>query len=251
MLACDMGGIGFIETNKLDCMLSVQMSTNMLRFSAENGVSKYFYASSACAYPTTIQGNTDAVGLKETDAYPAMAEDGYGWEKLFTERMCRHYMEETGMDTYVARFHNVYGTHTSWNDGREKAPAALTRKVIEAVISGHHHIDIWGDGSNTRSFCHVDDCVTGIIKLINSDIHHPINLGSDRLISVNDLVTMIEDIAGVQLERHYDLTAPQGVVGRNSDNTHIREVLNWEPSIALEEGMPELYKWIYERMTEG
>jgi nucleoside-diphosphate-sugar epimerase len=249
---CDMGGIGFIEGNKLQCMLSVQMSTNMLRFAAENYVDRYFYSSSACAYPVHLQTDAgDVTALSEDMAYPANSEDGYGWEKLFTERMCRHFMEETGMETHVARYHNIYGTETSWNDGREKAPAAIARKVAEAVVYGYNHINIWGDGSQARSFCWINDCIDGSLQLMDSSIYAPVNIGSDRLITVNELVTMVEGFAEVELERRYNLDAPKGVAGRNSDNTFVRENLGWEPKIALEDGMKELYFWILEKVQHN
>lgn len=252
MLACDMGGIGFIENNKLLCMLSVQMSTNMLRYAAENYVERFFYSSSACAYPVHLQSDAgDVTALSEDMAYPANSEDGYGWEKLFTERMARHFMDETGMETHVARYHNIYGTETSWNDGREKAPAAIARKVAEAVVYGYDYIDIWGDGTQSRSFCWIDDCLDGTMRLMDSDIYAPTNIGSDRLITVNDLVTMVEGIAGVKLQRNYQLEAPKGVAGRNSDNTFVRENLGWEPKVALEDGMEELYFWIYDRVVNN
>lgn len=250
MLAADMGGMGFIENNKLACMLSVLSSTHMLKAAQEAGIGRFFYSSSACVYAADKQTDTNITALKESDAYPAMAEDGYGWEKLFTERMCKHYAEETDMVTRVARFHNVYGPDGTFEGGREKAPAALCRKVIHAKLSGELGIDIWGDGEQTRSFMYVDDCVKGTKAIMDSDIDYPINLGSSELVSINGLLSIIEGIAGVKLERSYDLTAPQGVRGRNSDNTLIQKELNWEPSITLLEGLEKTYAWIYDQMAK-
>lgn len=243
--------MGFIETHKADCMLSVLISTNLLRASVDCGVNKYLYASSACAYAADKQLDVNVTALKEEDAYPAMPEDGYGWEKLFSERMCRHFMEDYGLKVAVPRFHNVYGTRTHFDGGREKAPAALSRKVAQAVISKNHKIDIWGDGEQTRSFMHVADCVTGMNKLMfSSNFSDPINLGSSELISINDMVSLLEEIASVKLERVYDLSAPQGVRGRNSDNTLIKEVLGWEPSTPLKNGLSELYQWVYSSLVK-
>lgn len=248
MLAADMGGMGFIENNKLDCMLSVLPSTLMLQNCQRGGTKKYFYASSACVYAAGKQDKEQNPALVESDAYPAMAEDGYGWEKLFTERMCRHFHEETDMDVRVGRFHNVYGPYTTWRGGREKAPAAICRKVIEAKLSGNHEIEIWGDGEQTRSFMYVDDCVEGVLRLMDSDFSDPINIGSSELVSINQLVSVAESFAGIQLKRNYDLTKPQGVRGRNSDNTLILSVLGWEPSTSLVEGLEATYRWIYDQM---
>lgn len=251
-LAADMGGMGFIETHKADCMLSVLINTNLLRASVKCGVSKFLYASSACAYAADKQLECDVTALKEEDAYPAMPEDGYGWEKLFSERMCRHFMEDYGLQVAIPRFHNVYGTRTHYDGGREKAPAALSRKVAEASLSGGGSISIWGDGEQTRSFMHVNDCVEGIHRLMfNSDFSDPINLGSSELVSINDMVSILEDKAGVSLDRVYDLSAPQGVRGRNSDNTLIKKVLGWEPGISLVDGLSELYDWVFERLSNG
>jgi GDP-D-mannose 3',5'-epimerase len=246
-LAANMGGMGFIENNKALCMLSVLINTHMLQAAQKSGVARYFYSSSACVYNADKQRDPDNPGLKEEDAYPAMAEDGYGWEKLFSERMCRHFREDYGMYTRVARFHNVYGPFGTWDGGREKAPAAICRKVIEAKVSGNHEIVIWGDGTRTRSFMYIDDCVKGVRMIMNSDILAPINLGSSEMVSVNQLVDIVEDIAGVKLKRRYDLDAPKGVMGRNSDNTLIREYLKWEPSISLREGLEKTYAWIYDQ----
>lgn len=242
-LAADMGGMGFIENNKALCMLSVLINTHLLMAAKEFGVKKYFYASSACVYNASKQLETE-VSLKEEDAYPAMPEDGYGWEKLFSERMCRHFHEDFGLDVRIARFHNVYGPHGTWDGGREKAPAAICRKVITARLSGNHTINIWGDGEQTRSFMYIDDCIEGIERLMESDRTEPINLGRNDLITINQLVTLTESIAGVTLRRSYDLTAPKGVRGRNSDNTLIQQVLGWQPSISMDSGMRKTYAWI-------
>jgi nucleoside-diphosphate-sugar epimerase len=243
-LAADMGGMGFIENNKALCMLSVMTNTNMILASKDCGVKRYFYSSSACVYAADKQTNEDVVALKESDAYPAMPEDGYGWEKLFSERMCRHFREDFGMYTRVARFHNVYGPHGTWDGGREKAPAAICRKVIEAKESGNHEIEIWGDGKQTRSFMYIDDCLEGVQRILASDIEEPINLGSNELVTINQLVDIVEDIAGIKLNRTYNLSAPKGVNGRNSDNTLIQERVSWQPSTILREGMAKTYAWI-------
>jgi nucleoside-diphosphate-sugar epimerase len=245
-LAADMGGMGFIENNKAKCMLSVLINTHLLLAAQEMGVRRYFYASSACVYNADKQRSPDVVPLKEEDAYPAMAEDGYGWEKLFSERMCRHFREDFGLATRVARFHNVYGPYGTWEGGREKAPAAICRKVIEAKLSGRHEIEIWGDGSQTRSFMYIDDCLRGIDLITRSAIEEPINLGSSELVTINGLVDIVEEIAGVKLRRRYDLSAPKGVNGRNSDNTRIRQYLGWEPGTRLRDGLEKTYAWIYD-----
>lgn len=243
-LAADMGGMGFIENNKASCMLSVLESTHMLVAAQQCGAQRFFYASSACVYAAEHQRSPNVTALKESDAYPAEPEDGYGWEKLFSERMCRHFLEDFGLETRVARYHNVYGPLGTWTGGREKAPAAICRKVAEAKFSGDDAIEIWGDGEQTRSFMYIDDCVEGTLRLMASDIREPINIGSSELVTVNQLADIIEDIAGVQLERHYDLTAPQGVRGRNSDNELIQKLLGWEPSIPLTEGLTATYEWV-------
>jgi len=243
-LAADMGGMGFIENNKALCMMSVLINTHMLQASRAAGVQRFFYASSACVYNGEKQRDPLVTPLKEEDAYPAMPEDGYGWEKLFSERMCRHYREDFGLETRVARFHNVYGPLGTWDGGREKAPAAMCRKVIHAKASGNHSMEIWGDGLQTRSFMYIDDCVYGIDRIMHSDIHEPINLGSSEVVTINGLVTLVEQIAGVKLDRRYNLDAPKGVNGRNSDNTLIQKYLGWEPSIRLREGMAKTYAWI-------
>jgi nucleoside-diphosphate-sugar epimerase len=246
-LAANMGGMGFIENNKALCMLSVLINTHMLMAAREAGVQRYFYSSSACVYNADKQKDADNPGLKEEDAYPAMPEDGYGWEKLFSERMCRHFREDFGLATRVARFHNVYGPYGTWDGGREKAPAAICRKVIQAKLSGSHEIEIWGSGRQTRSFMYIDDCLHGIRLIADSNILEPINLGSSEMVSVNQLVDMVEDIAGIKLARRYDLAAPKGVVGRNSENTVIRKYLDWEPDIALRVGLEKTYAWIYDQ----
>ena len=242
--AADMGGMGFIENNKALCMLSVLINTHLLQAALKAKVGRYFYASSACVYNADKQRSEAVVPLKEEDAYPALPEDGYGWEKLFSERMCRHFREDFGLTTRVARFHNVYGPMGTWDGGREKAPAAISRKVIEAKAQGRDWIEIWGDGRQTRSFMYIDDCLKGVQMIMDSDILDPINLGSDELVTVNELVGIVEDIAGVKLERRYNLKAPKGVNGRNSDNTLIRKLLGWEPGIRLREGMAKTYAWI-------
>jgi len=252
-LAANMGGMGFIEQNKALCMLSVLINTHMLMAARQFNVGRFFYSSSACVYNGDLQHTTDdgekfvPPALKEGDAYPALPEDGYGWEKLFSERMCRHYAEDFGLYARVARFHNVYGPWGTWFGGREKVPAAICRKVIEAKISGKHEIEIWGSGHQTRSFMYIDDCVKGIDLIMNSDIEEPINLGSSEAVSINQLVDIVEDIAGIKLHRNYKLDAPKGVNGRNSDNTLIQEYLGWEPNIALRTGMERTYAWIYEQ----
>jgi len=247
-LAADMGGMGFIENNKAACMISVLINSHLLLASRDCGIDRFFYASSACVYNGDKQTDPKNPGLKESDAYPALAEDGYGWEKLFSERMCRHFMEDFGLTTRVARFHNVYGPFGTFDGGREKAPAAISRKVIEASITGNKEILIWGDGLQTRSFMYIDDCIKGIISIMYSDIQEPINLGSSEMVSINQLVDIVEDIAGYKLERKYDLGAPKGVRGRNSENTLIRKYLNWEPSIPLKVGMKKTYDWIKEQV---
>ena len=253
-LACNMGGIGFIESNKCNCMESVLINTNLLRSAKEDKVGRYFYSSSACVYHADRQnGPAAGAALKEDDAYynnGAMPEDGYGWEKLFSERMCRHFREDYGLETRVARFHNIYGPHGSWNDGREKAPAAMCRKIAEAKANQRQTIDVWGDGTITRSFCYVDDCVEGILRLTESDHHEPINVGSDELVTVNELISVVQRVANVNdVHRKYDTTKPQGVQGRNSDNTKIKEVLGWAPSTSLVDGIAKTYPWIEEQVN--
>ena len=245
-LAADMGGMGFIERFRVECLRSVLINTHMIEAAYRAGAQRYFFASSACAYNTTLQQDPNVRALKESDAYPAMAERGYGWEKLVSEMFCEEYWAERGMQTFIARFHNVYGPWGTWDGGREKAPAALCRKVIEAKDSGKHEITIWGDGNQTRSFMYIDDCVFGIDQITHCDelIATPINLGSSELISINNLVSLAEGIGGVKLERHYDLTAPRGVAGRNSDNTFIQQVLGWEPKTPFRDGLAKTYAWI-------
>jgi nucleoside-diphosphate-sugar epimerase len=247
-LAADMGGMGFIEQNKARCMLSVLTSTHMLMAAQEHGAERFFYASSACVYAAGKQTSADVTALREEDAYPAMPEDGYGWEKLFSERMARHFSEDFGLQTRVARYHNVYGPNGTYDGGREKAPAAICRKVIAAKLSGSGEIEIWGDGEQTRSFMYIDDCTDGTLRLMESDVQDPLNVGSNELVTINDLVSIVERIAGVRLRRRYLLDAPRGVRGRNSDNTMIRARLGWEPSISLEEGLTTTYAWIYDQM---
>jgi nucleoside-diphosphate-sugar epimerase len=248
-LAADMGGMGFIETNKARCMLSVLTNTHLLLAASEHEIERFFFASSACVYAADKQTSADVLPLKEADAYPAMPEDGYGWEKLFSERMCRHFSEDFGLETRIARYHNVYGPHGTYNGGREKAPAAICRKVIEAKLSGHHEIEIWGDGEQTRSFMFVDDCVYGTRVLMRSDVTEPLNIGSAHLVTINELVSIVEEIAGLRLRRRYKLDAPQGVRGRNSENTLIKQRLGWEPEISLEEGLEKTYEWMYDEMA--
>jgi nucleoside-diphosphate-sugar epimerase len=250
-LAADMGGMGFIENNKALCMLSVLINTHLLLAAKEHRVRRYFYASSACVYAADKQTSPQVIPLKEEDAYPAMPEDGYGWEKLFSERMCRHFREDFGLATRVARYHNVYGPHGSWTGGREKAPAAICRKVAEAKLSGRHEIEIWGDGEQTRSFMFIADCLKGTQAILHSDILEPINLGSDELVTINGLVDIVEGIAGVKLKRRYNLKAPKGVNGRNSDNTRIRKLLGWAPSTRLRDGLEKTYAWIHDQVASG
>lgn len=250
-LAADMGGMGFIETHKAECMLSVLINTNMLVAARDASVRRYFFSSSACVYAADKQTDAAVTALCEADAYPAMPEDGYGWEKLFSERMCRHFAEDYGMVTRVARYHNVYGPNGTYEGGREKAPSAICRKVIEAKLSGRHEIDVWGDGEQTRSFMYIDDCVKGTQMLLASDVEVPINIGSSELVSINQLVDIVEEIAGIRVRREYKLDAPKGVRGRNSDNALIQDLLGWEPSIALRSGMERTYRWIHDAMTAG
>jgi nucleoside-diphosphate-sugar epimerase len=247
-LAADMGGMGFIENNRCLCMLSVLINTHLLMAAKQSGAQRYFYASSACVYNADKQRDPNVTALKEEDAYPALPEDGYGWEKLFSERMCRHFREDFGVQTRMFRFHNVYGPHGTWVGGREKAPAAICRKVIEAQVSGKHEIEIWGDGHQTRSFMFIADCLTGMDKLMASDIVEPLNLGSDEQVSINQLVDIVEGIAGVKLERRYNLKAPKGVNGRNSDNALIKKMLGWAPGVRLRDGLEKTYRWIFDEV---
>jgi GDP-D-mannose 3', 5'-epimerase len=247
-LAADMGGMGFIESNKALCMLNVLSNTHMLMAAREAGVRRFFYSSSACVYNAEKQMSPEVIALKEEDAYPALPEDGYGWEKLFSERMCRHFFEDFGLESRIARFHNVYGPYGAFTGGREKAPAAIGRKVLEAKHSGRNEIEIWGDGRQTRSFMYIDDCTKGIVDIFESEIIEPINLGSSELVTINQLVDIAEEIAGVKLERCYNLSAPKGVNGRNSDNTQIKKYLGWEPSTRLRDGMMKTMAWIEREM---
>lgn len=249
-LAADMGGMGFIETHKADCMLSILINTHMLVASKDCGIDRFFYSSSACVYNGDKQTDPDNPGLKESDAYPALSEDGYGWEKLFSERMCRHFMEDFGLTTRVARFHNVYGPFGTYDGGREKAPAAICRKVIDKELHGKDEIVVWGDGHQTRSFMYIDDCIKGILDIMYSNIEEPINLGSSEMVSINQLVDIVENIAGYKLIRIYDPDAPKGVRGRNSDNALILKYLNWEPSISLKDGLTKTYHWIRDQMIK-
>jgi nucleoside-diphosphate-sugar epimerase len=250
-LAADMGGMGFIENNKALCMISVLINTHLLMAVKDAGVERYFYSSSACAYAADKQTDPNVTALKEEDAYPAMPEDGYGWEKLFSERMCRHFREDFGVTTRIARFHNVYGPQGTYDGGREKAPAAICRKVIEAKLSGSGEIEVWGDGKQTRSFMWIDDCVKGTEMITAGDFVEPINLGSSELVSINQLVDIVEDVAGVKLKRRYNLDAPKGVNGRNSDNTLIQKVFSWEPSTRLRDGLEKTYRWIYDQIVRS
>jgi nucleoside-diphosphate-sugar epimerase len=248
-LAADMGGMGFIESNKALCMLSVLINTHLLQAALEAGASRYFYSSSACVYRASRQSDPEVLPLREEDAYPAEPEDGYGWEKLFGERLCRHFHEDFGLETRVARYHNVYGPYGTYDGGREKAPAAICRKVAEAKLSGVHEIEIWGDGRQTRSFTYIDDCLDGTLRLMDSDIRTPLNIGSSELVTINALVDIVEDIAGITTTRRHDLDAPQGVRGRNSDNTLVRAELGWEPSTSLRDGLERTYRWIYDELA--
>jgi GDP-D-mannose 3', 5'-epimerase len=250
-LAADMGGMGFIETHKAECMLSVLINTHLLMAARDASVGRFFFSSSACVYAADKQVDAEVTALKESDAYPAMPEDGYGWEKLFSERMCRHFREDFGLETRVARYHNVYGVEGTYDGGREKAPAALCRKIAQAVLSGRHEIEIWGDGEQTRSFMYVDDCVEGTLRLTAGDSAVPVNVGSSELVSINQMVSIIEKIAGITVERKYNLDAPKGVRGRNSDNTLIQEIYGWEPSISLADGLGLTYQWIFDQLSSS
>jgi len=249
-LAADMGGMGFIEGNRALCMLSVLINTHLLMAARDFGVERFFYASSACVYNAEKQRDAHVTALKEADAYPAMPEDGYGWEKLFSERMSRHFREDFGVETRVARFHNVYGPFGTYKGGREKAPAAICRKVIAAKLAAKHEIEIWGDGQQTRSFMYIDDCIKGVGMIAASDLEEPINLGSSELVTIDQLVDIVEEIAGISLKRSYNLDAPKGVRGRNSDNTEIKKYLGWEPDTPLRVGMESTYSWIYDQMLK-
>lgn len=249
-LAADMGGMGFIEKHKAACMLSVLINTNLLNEARNFGINRYFFSSSACVYAYDHQKKLDITPLKESDAYPAMPEDGYGWEKLFSERMCRHFFEDFGLESRVARFHNVYGPFGSYDGGREKAPAAICRKIAQAKISGNHEIEIWGDGEQKRSFMWIDDCIRGILDVMNMNFRDPINLGSAETVSINELVSLVEEIAGIKVKRNYVLKAPQGVRARTSDNTLFREQYGWEPDTELKVGIEKTYRWIYDELVK-
>jgi GDP-D-mannose 3',5'-epimerase len=249
-LACDMGGMGFIETHKAECMISVLINTHMLMAARDVKAERFFYSSSACVYAADKQTRADVAPLKESDAYPAMPEDGYGWEKLFSERMCRHFREDFGLETRIARYHNVYGPHGTYDGGREKAPAAICRKVIAAQLSGSDEIEVWGDGEQTRSFMYIDDCLYGTRALTASDVREPLNIGSDELVTINQLIDIVEEIAGRTVKRRYKLDAPKGVRGRCSDNSLVMEKLGWAPSVRLRDGMEKTYRWIHDEMTQ-
>lgn len=250
--AADMGGMGFIEKFRVECLRSILINTNLIEASYMAGVQRYLFSSSACVYNAELQKDPNVRALKESDAYPAMAERGYGWEKLISEMFCEEYWVERGMKTFIPRYHNVYGPHGTWDGGREKAPAAIIRKVVAAKDSGEHKISIWGDGHQTRSFMWIDDCVKGIDMIMHCDqlIATPINLGSAEMVSINELVDIVEEIAGIKLNREYDLTAPRGVAGRSSDNTFIKSILGWEPSTPLKEGMQKTYAWIEQQYLD-
>ena len=250
-MACNMGGMGFIENNKAECMLSVLINTNLLIACNENKVQRYFFSSSACAYNTTKQKEVFIEGLKEEDAYPANPEDGYGWEKLFSERMCRHFQEDYGIEVRVARYHNIYGPYGTYDGGREKAPAALSRKVAQSKINKSNNIEVWGDGKQTRTFLYIDDCLEGTLKLFESDYSDPVNIGSDEQVSINQMIEIIEDISGVDtLKREYQLDKPKGVRGRSSNNDLAKKVLNWSYELSLKDGLTKTYNWIYSELKK-
>jgi GDP-D-mannose 3',5'-epimerase len=250
-MACNMGGMGFIENNKAECMLSVLINTNLLQASKLNKVKKYFFSSSACVYNAQKQKTTFIPGLKEEDAYPAEPEDGYGWEKLFSERMCRHFTEDFGLQTRVARFHNVYGEFGTFDGGREKAPAALSRKMIIAKIEKNHTIDVWGDGEQTRSFLYIEDCIDAVLKLFESECTDVINIGSDEQVSINELINLLEKISGINVKRNYQLHKPKGVRGRSSDNTLAKKKIKWQPRINLNDGLKKTFSWIEKEILSG
>ena len=249
-MACNMGGMGFIENNKALCMLSVLVNTHMLMACKKYKVKKYFFSSSACVYNAEKQKDPKITGLRETDAYPAMPEDGYGWEKLFSERMCRHFLEDYGLDVKVARYHNIYGPNGTYEGGREKAPAALCRKIIQAIFDSKDSIDVWGDGKQTRSFLYIDDCIDATLAFFNSSHHGPINIGSEEKVSINEMIEKIEEIADKKVKRNYQLDKPTGVRGRNSDNALIRSQLKWEPKFSLYQGLEKTYDWIYSEIKK-
>ncbi len=248
--AADMGGMGFIETHKADCMLSVLINTHLLMAARDAQAARYFFSSSACVYNIDRQTDAEVAPLREEDVYPAMPEDGYGWEKLFSERMCRHFLDDFGLQTRVARYHNVYGPYGTYTGGREKAPAAICRKVATAELAGEDTIPIWGDGEQTRSFMYIDDCLFGTQLLTWSDVAEPLNVGSTELVTINQLVDIVEEIAALKLKRVYQLDAPKGVRGRNSDNTRIQKEFGWEPSIPLREGLEKTYAWIHDELVK-
>jgi len=250
-MACNMGGIGFIEWNKTECMLSVLINTHMLMACKKHRVKKYFFSSSACVYNAELQKTSNIIGLKEEDAYPALPEDGYGWEKLFSERMCRHFNEDTDIDVKVARFHNVFGPFGTYDGGREKSPAAICRKIIDAKLNNLKEIEVWGDGSQTRSYLFIEDCVDATLKLINSDYNDPINIGSEEQVSINDLISKVELISEYRVKKKYIENMPTGVKGRSSDNTRIKNELKWEPKYSLHYGLEKTYQWIFKNMTEN
>ena len=245
-----MGGMGFISSHHAEILHNNSLiNIHTLEAARQNGVTRYLYTSSACVYPEFLQEETNAVPLKESDVYPAMPQDAYGWEKLVSERLCMHYREDYGLETRTVRFHNIFGEKGTWDGGREKAPAAICRKIALAKLTGENEIEIWGDGEQTRSFTYIDDCVVGTQRLLQSDIREPLNIGSDQLVTINELVDIVERIAGVRLRRRYRLDAPKGVRGRNSDNTLVKQQLGWAPSTRLEDGMQRTYEWIYGEMT--
>ena len=249
--ACNMGGMGFIENNKAECMLSVLINANLLRAAKENKSKKYFFSSSACVYNGSKQNQTFIEGLKETDAYPADPEDGYGWEKLFSERMCRHFTEDFGLETRVVRYHNIYGPLGTFDGGREKAPAALCRKIINAKKKNDNKIDVWGDGEQTRSFLYIDDCIKGTLDVFNSDSSEVYNIGSEEQVSINQMITMIEEIADFNVKKNYQLDKPKGVRGRSSDNSYVTKKIGWNPENSLKEGLTKTYKWIEQQINSG
>ena len=250
-MACNMGGMGFIENNKAECMLSVLINTNLLRSCLKNKIKKYFFSSSACVYNASKQMQTFVPGLKESDAYPADPEDGYGWEKLFSERMCRHFNEDFNLDVRIVRYHNVYGPMGTYDGGREKAPAAICRKIAFAKINNQKEIEIWGDGEQTRSFMYIDDCVNGTQKIFDSQISDVLNLGSEEQVSINQLVEMVESISGYSVRKKYLLDKPKGVRGRSSDNSKLKKNINWSPNIKLFNGLEMTYKWIFNQIKSG
>ena len=248
-MACNMGGMGFIENNKAECMLSVLINTNLLRSSIENKIKKYFFSSSACVYNAAKQSKVFVPGLKEEDAYPAEPEDGYGWEKLFSERMCRHFKEDFGLDTRVVRYHNVFGPNGTFDGGREKAPAALCRKIIKAKLKNEKEIEVWGDGNQTRSFLYIDDCIEGTMKVFNNDFSEVFNVGSNEQVSINQMIEIIENIANYKVKKKYLKDMPLGVRGRSSDNTFIENKIGWKPKLNLSKGLEKTYSWVYNQIT--